>query len=98
MALFLNTPRMREGNLVSMWQLINLRQSRGIGKPADFSTKTYKQFDCVEQRVRLLAFRQFSQRMGAGLSADGLVDKDKWLSIEQESINQALWEIACNKN
>ncbi len=81
-----------------MWQLINLRKSSGIGKPADFSTKTYKQFDCVEQRVRLLAFRQFSQRMGAGLRADGLVDKDKWLSIGPESINQAPWEIACNKN
>ena len=89
----------REGDLVTMWQLINFTAMQGNPRgPTRFlSTKTYKQFDCVEQRVRLLAFTEFSHRMGAGLRADGLVDKDNWLSIEPDTINHALWDVACNK-
>ena len=83
-----------------MWQLIDFTEMRGNPRgPTRFlSTKTHKQFDCAEQRVRLLAFTEFSHRMGTGIRADGLVDKDNWLSIKPESINKALWEVACNKN
>jgi hypothetical protein len=35
--------------------------------------------------------------MGTGIAANGYVDKDNWLPVEPESINQALWEIACGK-
>ena len=90
----------REGNLVTMWQLIDFTAMQGNPRgPTRFlSTKTHKQFDCAEERVRLLAFTEFSHRMGTGIRADGLVDKDNWLSIKPESINKALWEVACNKN
>ncbi len=90
----------REGNLVTMWQLIDFTAMQGNPRgPTRFlSTKTHKQFDCAEQRVRLLASTEFSHPMGTGRRADELVNKDNWLSIELESINQALWEVACNKN
>jgi hypothetical protein len=88
----------REGNLVTMRQLIDFKWMQGGQAPTRFmSTGTTKQFDCAAQRLRLLAFSMFSHRMGAGIRNDGLVDNDNWLSIERESINQALWEVACNK-
>jgi len=88
----------REGNLVTMWQLIDFEWMQGGQSPTRFmSTETTKQFDCAVPRFRLLAFSVFSDRMGAGIRHDGLVDKDNWLSIEPESINQALWEVACAK-
>ena len=89
----------REGNLVTMRQLIDFKWMQGSARgPTRFMpTETHKQFDCAEQRLRLLAFTEFSHRMGTGIQADGLVDKDNWLSIEPESINQALWEVACGK-
>jgi surface-adhesin protein E len=89
----------REGNLVTMWQLIDFNWMKGNGRGAQrfFSTKTHKQFDCEEKRLRLLAFTEFSQHMGTGISDDGYVDKDHWLLVEPESINQALWEMACGK-
>ena len=65
--------------------------------PGFFSTKTHKQFDCVEKRLPLLAFTEFSRHMETGIPADGYVDKDNWLPVEPESINQALWEVACGK-
>ncbi len=87
----------REGNLVTMLQLIDFKWMQGNPRgPTRFlSTITHKQFDCVEKRLRLLTFTEFSQRMGTGMSADGYVDKGNWLSIESDSINQALWEVAC---
>ena len=35
--------------------------------------------------------------MGTGMPDDGYVDKGHWLPVEPESINQALWEMACGK-
>ena len=95
----------REGHLVTIWQLIDfkwMQGNAGIGRlgfgPHRFlSTKTHKQFDCAAKRLRLLAFTEFSRRMGAGIRNDGYVDKDNWLLVEPESINQALWEVACGK-
>jgi hypothetical protein len=95
----------REGDLVMMWQLIDFKWMQGnqgmgplgFGPHRFFSTKTHKQFDCAGQRLRLLAFTEFSRHMGTGLAANGYVDKDNWLSVEPESINQALWEVACGK-
>jgi hypothetical protein len=95
----------REGNLVTIWQLIDFKWMQGnqgigrlgFGPHRFFSTKTRKQFDCAEKRLRLLAFTEFSQHMGTGISANGYVDKDNWLPVEPESISQALWEIACGK-
>lgn len=89
----------REGNLVTIWQLIDFKWMQGSARgPARFSsTKTHKQFDCTEKRVRLLAFTEFSLQMGTGLRNDGYVDKGNWLAVEPESINYALWEIVCSK-
>jgi hypothetical protein len=93
----------REGNLVTIWQLIDFKLMQGnaglgrlgFGPHRFLSTETHKQFDCAEKRLRLLAFTEFSRGMGTGIPADGYVDKDNWLPVEPESINQALWEVAC---
>jgi hypothetical protein len=71
---------------------------QGGSSPSRFlSAKTYKQFDCEENRLRLLAFTEFSDGMGTDIPADGYIDKDNWLPIEPESITQALWELICSK-
>jgi hypothetical protein len=89
----------REGNLVTIWQLIDFKWMQGNPRsPTRFlSTKTQKQFDCADQRVRLLTFTEFSRRMGTGIRNDGYVDKDNWLPVEPESINHTLREVVCSK-
>jgi hypothetical protein len=95
-----------EGHLVTIWQLTDYKSMQGnvgLGRfaldPSRFlSTKTHKQFDCVEKRLRLLAYMEFLSHMGTGRRNDGYVDKDNWLPIEPESINQALWNVACGKS
>ncbi|HKO31022.1 MAG TPA: surface-adhesin E family protein [Nitrospiraceae bacterium] len=87
----------REGNLVALWQLINFKWMQGSARgPARFmSTKTHKQFDCGEKRVRLLEYTDFSRQMGTGIPTNGYVDSDIWMPVEPHSMNQALWEVAC---
>jgi hypothetical protein len=89
----------REGRLVTMRQLIDFKWMQGSARgPTRFmSTETHKQFDCAEKRLRLLAFTEFSRRMASGIRADGYVDTGSWISVEPDSINQALWEVACGK-
>ncbi len=95
----------REGNLVTIWQLIDFKWMQGnvgmgrlgYGPHRFLSTKTHKQFDCAEKRLRLLAFTEFSRHMGTGIAANGYVDEDNWIPVEPDSINQALWEVACGK-
>ena len=88
----------REGNLVTMWQLIDFKTMQGNRSPGRFlSTKTHKEFDCAKKRLRLLAFTEFSRRMATGIPVDGYVDKGNWVAVEPDSINQALWEGACGK-
>jgi hypothetical protein len=95
----------RERNLVTLWQLIDFKgmqgnagmEPLGFGHHRFLSTKIYKQFDCAEKRLRLLAFTEFSRRMGTGIVANGFVDNGNWIPVEPDSINHALWEVACGK-
>ncbi len=89
----------REGNLVTLWQLTDFVWMQGGPRatPRFLSTTTHKQFDCVTMRLRLLSFTEFSHRMGIGIADDGYVDKDYWLPVEPESMNQVLWKVACGK-
>jgi hypothetical protein len=89
----------REGNLVTLWQLIDFTWMQGNprGPTRFFSTKTRKQFDCAEKRLRLLAYTEFSHHMGIGIATIGYVNNDNWLPVEAGSISHALWEVVCGK-
>jgi hypothetical protein len=88
----------RKGNLVTMWQLIDFKTMQGGRSPSRFSsTKIQKQFDCAEERLRLLALTDFWGNMGTGESADAYIDGGHWVPVEPDSIDQALFEVACNK-
>jgi hypothetical protein len=94
----------REGNLVTLWQLIDFKLMQGNAGMGILgfghrvlSTKTHKQFDCAEKRLRLLAVTDFSGNMGTGIPAGAYIDGGNWVPVEPKSINQALWEVACGK-
>lgn len=89
----------REGDLVTLWQLTDYTWKQGniIGSRRFASTTTHKEFDCTGKRVRLLAFTDFLGHMGTGSAASGYVDQDTWLPVEPETLNHALWEVACGQ-
>ena len=89
----------RAGNRATLWQLTDYKWRQGniIGSRRFVSTKTHKEFDCPGQRIRLLAYTEFSRHIGTGTLNDGYVDQDNRLPVEPESINHPLWEVACGK-
>lgn len=93
----------RNGHVVVVQQLTDYRWMQGNagfgrfgpGPHRFFSTVTRKEFHCADKRMRLLAFTEFSHRMGAGQSQNGYVDQSRWLPLEPASLNEGLWKVAC---
>lgn len=90
----------REGNLSIISALIDWVWMQGNRSPTRFySTKLTKQFDCAEKLVRTLAATDFFEHMGSGevIGGGGHTGEGQWTAIEQNTINQGLWEAACGK-
>jgi len=90
----------REGNLVTLVTLTDWELMQGNRSPSRFrSTRVKKQFDCADKRLRLLVITDFYGRMGTGRRmAETVYDSDgDWSLIEPDSLDHALWEIACGK-
>ncbi|MDK2743037.1 MAG: hypothetical protein H8K03_17205 [Nitrospira sp.] len=88
----------RDGNLMTIWQLIDYKWMQGnyVGTPRFLSTTARKQFDCVNRRVRSLSFVEHYGHMATGTAMSGYISNDQWQPIESQTLNQALWEIACD--
>jgi hypothetical protein len=86
----------RQGNLVTMWQLTDYPTAQQGGGQAFFSSKMQKEYDCAEQRFRILALTYFSDHMGGGTAVATVIPSDKpWLPVQSESLGKQLWEVAC---
>lgn len=88
----------RKGNLVKMWQLNDFKTMQGGRSPSRFSsTKIHKEFDCAEERLRLLALTDFWGNMGTGEPTDAYIDGGNWVPVEPGTVGQVLWKFACGK-
>ena len=91
----------RKGNIVKMWHLYDLKTAQAdVVDKSKFhlSTKIQNEYDCSEERVRLLAFSNHTKHMGTGdtVYSDYSV-KDDFEAVAPDSINMALLNIACGK-
>ena len=75
---------LREGHLVTMVILVDWTSMQGSRKGSSrfLSTKTQKQFDCVNKRLRLLAYTEFLRHMGTGRRNKRVVALSTDLSAE----------------
>jgi len=87
----------RKGELVKIWQLNDFKTVQIVGENSFLSAKKQREFNCAEERTRILAATQFSGNMGTGRVVWGNSNEQKWEPIVPESIAQTLWEFACNK-
>jgi len=85
----------RKGSLVKMWQLNDFKTVQTVEDNSFLSAKKQREFDCAEERTRILAATQFSGNMGTGKMVWGNSGEQKWEPIVPESIAQTLWEFAC---
>ena len=87
----------RKGDLVKMWQLNDFKTVQTVEGNSFLSTKKQREFNCAEERTRILAATQFSGNMGTGEVVWRNANEQKWEPVVPESIGQTLWEFTCRK-
>ncbi|MCP9463205.1 MAG: hypothetical protein NNA25_00215 [Nitrospira sp.] len=93
----------KEGSVVTVRQLTDYKVMQGsvgfglfmMSPHRFFSSETFRQIDCSQKLVRFLSYTEYTGHMGTGQASRGYVDVDRWLPIEPETINHALWEVVC---
>ena len=87
----------RKGNLAKMWQLYDYKTVQTVAGDSLLSIKRYNEFDCTEERTRMLAYTWFSGNMGSGKVVYSTPDEQQWEPVISRSINRTLWKVACSK-
>ena len=87
----------RGGDLVTLWALFDYTTIQSIVGGPWLSSKAQRQFDCVENRVRLLGYITFTGNMGSGDPVFSNSQESKWEPIAPDSMDRKLLEVACCK-
>lgn len=90
----------KKGNIATMTSLLNFTRAqtdRSIGKRPYLSQKDTREYDCINERHRLLRFSLRSQFMFAGELVRSNADDGEWHAVEPGSLGAALWKFACGK-
>jgi hypothetical protein len=86
----------RKGNLAKMWQLYDYRTVQTVAGDSLLSIKRYNEFDCTEERTRMLAYTWFSGNMATGKVVYSTPDEQEWEPVVPRTINRTLWKVACD--
>ena len=86
-----------KGSMVKMWQLYDYKTVQTVAGDSLLSIKRYNEYDCTEERTRMLAYTWFSGNMGSGKVVYSTPDEQQWEQVVPRSINRTLWKVACSK-
>jgi len=85
----------RNRNLVKMWQFYDYKTVQTVAGIGFLTVKEQWEFDCAEERRRVLALTEFSGNMGSGTEVYTNSEVGKWQPVAPSSIGQLLWKFAC---
>jgi hypothetical protein len=101
----------KNGNFVNMWVLVDHqsglskevenRLDKIFSRTKDDITKSWKvedEFDCLNEKLRMLSYTAYSEHMGNGKIIPNNMVTNHWVPVIPGSIGQALWRFACTKN
>ena len=86
-----------KGDIVRWWELWDFKTMQTGGGSPHLSSKMQMEYDCVEERRRILALVDFSGNMGDGHVVGDISTENKWVPVVPESLSQVMWNAACNK-
>ena len=87
----------KTGNVVKMLTLVDFKAAQGKAKSKFLSQKEQGEYDCKEEKIRIVTFSQSNKNMGAGEVVFSGSVPSKWMPVAPGSANEVLWEIACGK-
>jgi len=85
------------GNLAKMWQLYDYKTVQTVAGDSLLSIKRFNEYDCGEERTRMLGYTWFSGNMGSGNVVYSTTEQLPWEPVVPRTINRSLWKVACNK-
>ena len=87
----------RNGSLVKMWQLYDYKTVQTVAGDSLLSMKRFNEYDCTEDRTRMLGYTWFSGNMGNGNVVYSTTEQLPWEPVVLRTINRTLWKVACEK-
>jgi hypothetical protein len=87
----------RNRNLVKMWQFYDYKTVQTVAGIGFLTAKEQWEFDCAEERSRVLALTEFSGNLGSGTVVYTNSQVGKWQPVAPSSLGQLLWKFACGK-
>jgi hypothetical protein len=87
------------GNRATMWVLYDYKsvQSSNSSKPYRSSRKQ-SEYDCKEQKSRILSLTAHSGNMAAVDTVFSLSKPEEWEPVPPRSLAESMWKIACGKS
>ena len=88
-------------NLVTMWTLLDYKTTQKREGSLYMSEQAQHEFDCAEERFRILALAKYSGNMASGKvvysSTFDSPETTKWQPFSPGTLAQTLWNFACGK-
>ena len=86
----------RNREIVTLWALFDYGTIQSIVGGPWLSSKTRREYDCVEERVRLVGYMTFTGNMGSGEAVYTNSSQSAWEPIAPDSVDRSLWAVACS--
>ena len=88
----------RSGNMVKMWSMFDHQSPKRSASGASYlSSKDQGEYDCKEERYRLLYISSSSGNMSTGDVVYSSSEPGSWSPVPPGSIAEVLWKFACGK-
>lgn len=87
----------RDSNRVRMWGLFDLKAPRAFGDMTYSSMKIQREYHCRNKQSRVISMTAFAGSMGSGEMIYSNNTHYKWAAIQNGSVEEALWNVACDR-
>lgn len=88
----------RNSNLVKMWQFYDYKTVQTVGGVRFLTAEEQWEFDCAEERGRVIALKEFSGNMGSGTVVYTNSQVGKWVPVIPGSMSHTVWKVACGRD
>ena len=85
----------KNGDKLKMWKIYDYKTTQEASGYKFMSAKFQNEYDCKEEKIRLLVNTTFSGNMGVGEVVFASNDAEKWQSVRPGSTDEAMWKFAC---
>ena len=86
----------KEGDIVKMLSLVDFKVIEKDEVDL-YSSRAQNEYDCKEKKIRQLYYSLYSDSMGKGKMEHANSEHLNWLPVQPESMEEAMWKVACGK-